>query len=63
MIINEKTSKIYKFRVFTSYIFSLKFVGTVFVSSLFELASASEFIISSHVINESSIIFHFFNYM
>ena len=50
--------------VFSQVIFfSLKFVGTVFVSSLFELASASEFIISSHVINESSIIFHFFNYM
>ena len=50
--------------VFSQVIFfSLKFVGTVFVSSLFELASASEFIISSHVINESLIIFHFFNYM
>ena len=50
--------------VFSQVIFfSLKFVGTVFVSLLFELASASEFIISSHVINESSIIFHFFNYM
>ena len=50
--------------VFSQVIFfSLKFVETVFVSSLFELASASEFIISSHVINESSIIFHFFNYM
>ena len=54
----------YRNFVFSQVIFfSLKFVGTVFVSSLFELASASEFIISSHVINESSIIFHFFNYM
>ena len=54
----------YRNFVFSQVIFFLlKFVGTVFVSSLFELASASEFIISSHVINESSIIFHFFNYM
>ena len=54
----------YRNFVFSQVIFFLLiFVGTVFVSSLFELASASEFIISSHVINESSIIFHFFNYM
>ena len=33
---------------------SLKFVGTVFVSLLFNLASAS--IILSHIINEASII-------
>ena len=39
VIINKKESKIYKF-------YSLKFVGTVFVSS----------IISSHVATESSII-------
>ena len=35
---------------FTCCILSLKFVGTVFVSSLYDLASAS--IISSHIITE-----------
>ena len=40
---------------FTGCFFSLKFVGIVFVSSTYDLASAS--IISPDVITESSIIF------
>ena len=49
---------------FADYIFLLKFVGIVFVSLLFNSASAS--IISSHVIPKPSMtlnIFHFCNYM
>ena len=53
MISNKKASKIKKF-LFCRLILSLKFVGTVSVSSPYDLASAS--IISSHIIPELSII-------
>ena len=46
MVISKKASKIYKFFVLQVTFFSLKLVGKVFVS----------FIISSHVITESSTI-------
>ena len=47
MVINKKASKIKEFCVLQVIIFSLKFFGTVFASSSFDLASTS--IISSDV--------------
>ena len=41
----------YRNFVFAGYFFSLKFVGIVFISSLYDLASDSK--ISSHIITES----------
>ena len=49
MVINKKASKKKEILCFTSFIFSLKFVGAVFVSASF----VSSF--SSHVTIESSI--------
>ena len=46
MVINKNASKIHRNFVFYSLLFSLKFMGTAFVSS----------IISSHVITESSTV-------
>ena len=47
-----------KYRHFAGCVFfSLKFVGIVFVSLLYDLASASASTISPHLITESSIIF------
>ena len=46
MVINKRVSKIYKFLVLLVMFTSLKFSGTVFVTS----------IVSSHIIAESSII-------
>ena len=55
MVINKKAvKKKKKFVFYKLYVFSLKFVGIVFVSSLFDSACAS--IIPSHVITESSIM-------
>ena len=53
VIIND-ASKIDHFCVLQVIVFSLKFVGTVFVSSLFDLASAS--ITLSRIIVETAII-------
>ena len=50
MVINKKTSKIYKHCVFTGYFLSLKFVGIVYISSSYD------FITSSQILAESSII-------
>ena len=54
MVFNKKASKLYKFCVLQVVFFSLQFVGIVFVSSSFDLVSAS--IISSHVITELTVI-------
>ena len=54
MVINKSVTKIQKVCVLQVIFFSLKFVETVFVLSLFDLTTTS--IISSNVITESSII-------
>ena len=54
MVINKSVTKIQKVCVLQVIFFSLKFVETVFVFSLFDLTTTS--IISSNVITESSII-------
>ena len=55
MVVNKNASKTFNFFILQIAIFSLKFAITVFVSSMYYLASAS--IPSSHVITELSIIF------
>ena len=50
MVINKKASKTQKFCVLQVIFFSLKFVGIVFISSSYN------FITSSYLITESSII-------
>ena len=56
MVINKTASKIYKIFVLQILQFYNLFFGIVFVSSSFDLASASASRISLHVITESSII-------
>ena len=50
MVVNKNRRKAYKFCALQVIIFSLKFVGIVFISSSFDS------ITSSHVISELSII-------
>ena len=46
IVVNIKTSKMYKFFVLQIAFFSLKLVGTVFVTSLFNLAMSFDLVSS-----------------
>ena len=50
MVINKEASKIYQLWVLKVIFFSLKFVGIVFISSLYDFVTSSQIIADSPII-------------